>query len=91
MRDNMHILRSNTRKLGLEVNINKTKYMVTRRNASYIIRTIKSRRLRWAGHVAPMGNERGVRSILEGKPVGRPRMKDVWRAYLRTVMNLRVR
>ncbi|PSN49532.1 hypothetical protein C0J52_04975 [Blattella germanica] len=32
--DNMHILRSSTRKLGLEVNVNKTKYMVTRRNAS---------------------------------------------------------
>ncbi|PSN43800.1 hypothetical protein C0J52_15500 [Blattella germanica] len=32
--DNMHILRSNTRKLGLEVNVNKTKYMVTHRNAS---------------------------------------------------------
>ena len=30
----MHILRSNTRKLGLEVNINKTKYMATHRNAS---------------------------------------------------------
>ncbi|PSN36027.1 hypothetical protein C0J52_21431 [Blattella germanica] len=34
LQDNMHILRSNTRELGLEVNINKTKYMVTRRNAS---------------------------------------------------------
>ncbi|PSN46840.1 hypothetical protein C0J52_09571 [Blattella germanica] len=34
LKDNMHILRSNTRKLGLEVNVNKTKYMVTRRNAS---------------------------------------------------------
>ncbi|PSN33468.1 hypothetical protein C0J52_24439 [Blattella germanica] len=37
-------------------------------------------RLRWAGHVARMGNERGVRRIFEGnpegkKPVGRPRMK----------------
>ncbi|PSN46128.1 hypothetical protein C0J52_12067 [Blattella germanica] len=32
--DNMHILRSNTRKFGLEVNVNKTKYMVIRRNAS---------------------------------------------------------
>ncbi|PSN38555.1 hypothetical protein C0J52_14819 [Blattella germanica] len=254
LKDNMHILRSNTRELGLEVNVNKTKYMVTRRNASCngngqlmtnegnfeevaefkylgalitnrneiqkeikhrlnsgnacyyalqrllssrllskniklkiyktvilpvilygcetwtltlreekrlrvfenkvlrkifgpkrdeetgewrrlhntelkdiygkpdIIRTIKSRRLRWAGHVARMGDERGVRKILEGKPegkrpVGRPSMKwenninhdlrevdytgddwktlaqdrDVWRAYVRTAMNLRVR
>ncbi|PSN35187.1 hypothetical protein C0J52_22574 [Blattella germanica] len=184
LKDNMHILRSNTRELGLEVNVDKTKYMVTRRNASCnangqlmtneenfeerllssqllskniklkiyktvilpvilygcetwtltlkeekrlrifenktelkdiygkpdIIRKIKSHRLRWAGH------------ILEGKPegkrpVGRLRMKwenninhdlrevdytgedwktfaqdrDVWRAYVRTAMNLRVR
>ena len=34
LKDNMHILRSNSRELGLEVNVNKTKYMVTRRNAS---------------------------------------------------------
>ncbi|PSN52220.1 hypothetical protein C0J52_12777, partial [Blattella germanica] len=33
LKDNMHILRSNIRKLGLEVNVNKTKYMVKRRNA----------------------------------------------------------
>ncbi|PSN39682.1 hypothetical protein C0J52_14416 [Blattella germanica] len=210
LKDNMHILRSNTRKLGLEVNVNKTKYMVTRRNASCnangqlmtnegnfeerlvssqlfskniklkiyktvilpvilygcetwtltlrdekrlrvfenkvlrkmygperdeatgewrrlqntelkdlygkpdIIRKIKSHRLRRAGQVARMGDERGVRKILEGKPegklpVGRPRNKwenninqdlrevnytwdrDVWRAYVRDAMNLRVR
>ena len=35
IKDNMHILRSNTRKLGLEVNVNKTKYMVTHRKASW--------------------------------------------------------
>ncbi|PSN30365.1 hypothetical protein C0J52_25956 [Blattella germanica] len=230
LKDNMHILRSNTRELGLEVNVNKTKYMVTRRNASCnangqlmtnegnfeevaefkylgalitnsneiqkqikhrlnsgnacyyasqrllssqllskniklkiyktvilpvilygcetwtltlrekkrlrlienklkdiygkpdIIRKIKSHRLRWAGDVAQMGDERVVRRILEGKPegkrpVGRSIMKwenninqdltevdyteddwktlaqdrDVWRAYVRTAMNLRVR
>ncbi|PSN34338.1 hypothetical protein C0J52_25481 [Blattella germanica] len=34
LKENMHILKSNTRELGLEVNVNKTKYMVTRRNAS---------------------------------------------------------
>ncbi|PSN39681.1 hypothetical protein C0J52_14417 [Blattella germanica] len=34
LKDHMHILRSNTRKLRLDVNINKTKYMVIRRNAS---------------------------------------------------------
>ncbi|PSN54474.1 hypothetical protein C0J52_05530 [Blattella germanica] len=78
-----------------------------------ITRKIKSHRLRWAGHVARMGEGKP-----EGKrPVSRPRMKwenninhdlrevdytgddwktlvqdrDVWRAYFRTAMNLRVR
>ena len=29
---------------------------------------VKSRRMRWAGHVARMGEERGVHRILVGKP-----------------------
>jgi hypothetical protein len=33
-----------------------------------IIRQIKSRRIRWAGHVARMGEERKVHRILVGKP-----------------------
>ncbi|PSN54538.1 Protein sister of odd and bowel, partial [Blattella germanica] len=41
---------------------------------------MKSHRLRWAGHVARLGDEREFRRILEGKPegkrpVGRPTMK----------------
>jgi hypothetical protein len=36
-----------------------------------IIRTIKSRRMRWAGHVARMGENRTVYRILVGKPEGR--------------------
>jgi hypothetical protein len=36
-----------------------------------IIRVIKSRRLRWAGHVARMGEERGAYRILVGRPEGR--------------------
>jgi len=32
------------------------------------VRVIKSRRLKWAGHVARMGAERGVYSVLVGKP-----------------------
>jgi len=31
-----------------------------------IVRVIKSRRMRWAGHVARMGNERGVYRVLVG-------------------------
>jgi hypothetical protein len=43
-----------------------------------IIRQIKSRRMRWTGHVARMGEERnvyrGLMGKLEGKrPLGRPR------------------
>jgi len=36
-----------------------------------IVRAIKSRRMRWAGHVARMGEERGVYRVLLGKPEGR--------------------
>jgi len=35
------------------------------------VRVIKSTRMRWAGHVACMGAERGVYRVLVGKPVGR--------------------
>jgi hypothetical protein len=36
-----------------------------------IIRQIKSRRMRWAGHVACMGEERKVCRVLVGKPGGK--------------------
>jgi hypothetical protein len=44
-----------------------------------IIRQVKSRRMRWAGHVARMGEERNVYKVLVGKPegkrpLGRPRV-----------------
>jgi hypothetical protein len=47
-------------------------------SSSSIIRIIKSRRMRWAGHVAPMGEKRNVYRLLVGKPegkrpLGRPR------------------
>jgi hypothetical protein len=47
-----------------------------------IIRIIKSRRMRWAGHVAPMGSKRNAYRILVGKPEekrppGRPRHRWV--------------
>jgi hypothetical protein len=43
-----------------------------------IVRMIKSRRMRWVGHVAHMGEGRGVYRVLVGmpekkKPLGRPR------------------
>ena len=36
-----------------------------------IVRVIKSRRMGWAGHVACMGEGRGVHRVLVGKPEGR--------------------
>ena len=36
-----------------------------------IVRVIKSRRLRWAGHVARMAEGRSAFKILTGKPTGK--------------------
>ena len=36
-----------------------------------IYRVIKSRRIRWAGHLARMGERRGVYKVLVGKPEGK--------------------
>jgi hypothetical protein len=36
-----------------------------------IVRVIKSRRIRWAGHVARIGEERGLYRVLVGKPEGK--------------------
>jgi hypothetical protein len=35
-----------------------------------IVQVTKSRRMRWAGHVARMGEGRGVNRVLVGKPEG---------------------
>ena len=35
------------------------------------VQVVKSRRMRWAGHVACMGERRGVYRILVGKPEGK--------------------
>jgi len=57
-----------------------------------IVRVIKSRRMRWVGHAAHMGEWRGVYRILVGesegkRPLGRPRRswEDNIRLYLREV------
>jgi hypothetical protein len=86
-----------------------------------IVRVIKARRMRWAGHVAHTGEVRSAYNILVGRsewrrPLGRPRHtwednikmdlretgfgnvdwihlardKEMWRAIVNTVMNLRV-
>jgi hypothetical protein len=57
-----------------------------------VVRVIKSRRMRWAGHVAQVGEGRGVYRVLVGRPegkrpLGRPRHRwedniklDLWEA-----------
>jgi hypothetical protein len=55
-----------------------------------IVRVIKARRMRWAGHVARMGEVRGAYNILVGghegrRPLGRPRRR--WEDNIK--MNLR--
>ena len=51
-------------------------------SSSNIVRMIKSRRMRWTGHVVRMGEGRGVYRVLVGKPegkipLGRPRRRWV--------------
>jgi hypothetical protein len=58
-------------------------------SSSDIIRQVKSRRLRWAGHVARMGEERKVYKVLVGKTegrrqLGRPRRR--WEDGVRMVV-----
>jgi hypothetical protein len=53
-----------------------------------IVRVIKSRRMRWARHVARAGEGRGVYRVLVGKPegdrpLGRPRLR--WGIILRWI------
>ena len=52
-----------------------------------IVRVINSRRMRWAGHVARMGEERGMYGVLVGKPEGR---RPLGRPRRRWVDNIRM-
>jgi len=47
---------------------------------SSVVQVIKSRRIRWAGHVARMGETKGVDRVLVGtpegkRPLGRPKRR----------------
>jgi len=52
-----------------------------------IVRVIKSRRMRWAGHVARMGEEREVCRVSVGKPEGK---RPLGRPRCRWVDNIRM-
>jgi hypothetical protein len=70
-----------------------------------IVWVIKSRRMRWSGHVARMGERRGICRVLLGKPEGKRPLGDVgcggkdwiklaqdrdrWWALVNAVMNFR--
>jgi len=41
------------------------------------VRVVKSGRMRWAGHVARMGEGRGVHRVLVGKPEGKNHWGDL--------------
>ena len=52
----------------------------TVRERGYIVRVVKSRRMRWAGYVVRIWEGRGVHRVLVGKdegkrPLGRPRRR----------------
>ncbi|KAJ4441594.1 hypothetical protein ANN_11450 [Periplaneta americana] len=76
IRENTGILLEASKEIDLEVNLEKTKRMEEVTNAelhafyssSGIIRKIKSRRLRWTGHVARMGESRNAYRVLIGRP-----------------------
>jgi hypothetical protein len=47
-----------------------------------IIRIIKSRRMRWAGHVAQMGEKRNAYRLLVGKPEGKRPLRRPRRRWM---------
>jgi hypothetical protein len=52
-----------------------------------IVRVIKWKRMRWAGYVARMGEERGVYRVFVGKPEGK---RPLWRPRRRREVNIRM-
>ena len=51
-----------------------------------IVREITSSRMRWAGHEARMGEDRGVYRVLEGKPEGRRPLVRPRRRWVDNIM-----
>jgi hypothetical protein len=54
--------------------------------AAHVIRVIKPRRMRWAGHIARVGEKRGAHRVVERKPEGkRPigRTRHRWEDHIK--------
>ena len=51
------------------------------------VRVMNSRRMRWAGHVAHMGERRGVYRVLVGNPEGK---RPLWRSRRRLGDNIKM-
>ena len=52
-----------------------------------IVRVIKSKRIRWEGHIARMGEKRGLWKVLMGKPEGK---RPLGRSRLRCEDNIKI-
>jgi hypothetical protein len=50
-----------------------------------IIRIIKSRRMRWAGHLARMGEKRNAYRLLVGKPEGKRSLRRSKRRWVNNI------
>jgi hypothetical protein len=55
---------------------------MTHLSSPSIIRIIKSRKMRWAGHVARIGEKRNVYRLLVGKPEGRRSLERPRRRWI---------
>ena len=62
-------------------------HIIVQNNTYNIFREIKSRRLRWTGHVARMEEGRSAFKILIGKPTGK---RTLWRPKGRWEDNIRI-
>ena len=56
-------------------------------SAPNIVRLIKSRRMRWTGHVVRMGESRGVYKVLVGRPEEK---RQLWRPGYRWEDNIKM-
>jgi hypothetical protein len=52
-----------------------------------LYKAVESRRMRWAGHIAPMGEKRNASRILVGKPEGK---RPLGRPRLRWMVNIKM-